>query len=346
MCVYKIMRVNELIIRPQDNILVIAPHPDDESIGVGGLLSLYAEQCEIWVMTDGRYGNAKYFPDEMVGIRKKEFEKALLAVGCKKYKFFEYEDGNLIQYNDCYKNQNFTKYSMIFLPNPSDNHSDHTAVTIYAINELQNKKIRVFLYEVHTPLADITCYVNINDVLNKKKEMVQSYCSQLEIHPYDEQIMTLARFRALQNEQVNCFIETYQELEIENFLQRTTGTEIELAKYKYFTRIMKEWIALKKARSISDILYEKGFDSVAIYGYGMLGKLLLEELESEGHNVMYIVDKNPKILCDGKKVIHDICNMPQVDVVVVTSFGQEQILKEIEDCVGIKTMSMVELFDL
>ena len=51
------MGIYPLVIKETEKILIVAPHPDDESIGTGGLLSLYSNQCDVIVMTDGRYGN-------------------------------------------------------------------------------------------------------------------------------------------------------------------------------------------------------------------------------------------------------------------------------------------------
>jgi len=39
-----------------DRLLVVAPHPDDESIGCGGLLLKHADKCDVAVLTDGRHG--------------------------------------------------------------------------------------------------------------------------------------------------------------------------------------------------------------------------------------------------------------------------------------------------
>ena len=50
------IRLDE-IIQSTDKILVVAPHPDDETIGLGGLLLLYGEQIDVLVLTDGSKGN-------------------------------------------------------------------------------------------------------------------------------------------------------------------------------------------------------------------------------------------------------------------------------------------------
>ena len=35
-------------------ILIVSPHPDDETIGCGGILAKYGSQCDVVVLTDGR----------------------------------------------------------------------------------------------------------------------------------------------------------------------------------------------------------------------------------------------------------------------------------------------------
>ena len=45
-------------IKSKDRILVVAPHPDDESIGMGGVLALYKRQCDVLLLTDGRHGHS------------------------------------------------------------------------------------------------------------------------------------------------------------------------------------------------------------------------------------------------------------------------------------------------
>ena len=63
----------ELKLRRRDKVLVLAPHPDDEVMGCGGLLSKYSTNCDVVFLTDGRHGaQDSSSPIEMALIRKKE----------------------------------------------------------------------------------------------------------------------------------------------------------------------------------------------------------------------------------------------------------------------------------
>ena len=71
------------------NILVIAPHPDDESIGVGGLIMSYPRQCTVIVMTDGGAAIPSVNPKTMKHIRKREFEEAMNYAGIETTSTFQ-----------------------------------------------------------------------------------------------------------------------------------------------------------------------------------------------------------------------------------------------------------------
>ena len=60
-------------------VLCIQPHPDDNEIGMGGIVAFLAEKgCEIHYLTvtDGRLGNSgtPHSPDELAATRKVEAE--------------------------------------------------------------------------------------------------------------------------------------------------------------------------------------------------------------------------------------------------------------------------------
>jgi LmbE family N-acetylglucosaminyl deacetylase len=70
--------MEQLQISPSNTILVIAPHSDDESLGCGGLLLKYPKQCDVVVVTDGRYGGLpNQTHDEIIKIRQEELIQAM-----------------------------------------------------------------------------------------------------------------------------------------------------------------------------------------------------------------------------------------------------------------------------
>ena len=61
-------------VKENDKILVVAPHPDDECIG---LLVCYPNICKVLVLTDGRQGQGDMTPEKIRVIREKEFIKEM-----------------------------------------------------------------------------------------------------------------------------------------------------------------------------------------------------------------------------------------------------------------------------
>ena len=338
----------ELKIDSTERILIVAPHPDDECIGTGGLLALYPGQCDVIIMTDGRYGGDEYLPQRLVEIRKKELVNALALCGVNDYKFYDYEDKSLILHGDCFDHTDFSKYTKVFLPNPNDNHSDHTASYQYALESIKKmhlNNISVFQYEVHGPLPEFDCYIDISNVIDLKKRMIECYDSQIKIHPYSQQVVELAKYRACQNNCPGKHIETYRE--VNGFCGSSIGVEKELVKYKKFIEILTAWMKLRNSGvNISDYLKRNKYDSIAIYGYGILGKLLLHELKSFDVDVRYIIDRNEKIIIDGMHIYHSTNDLEYVDILIVTTiFVDKQIIGEVAKTSNIECVSLERIID-
>lgn len=82
--------------------LVFAPHPDDETLGCGALLSQRSAagaRVEIVVATDGRnsFRSEKLTPDELAAVRHDEVLAALAVLGVapEQVTFLGFEDGSL-----------------------------------------------------------------------------------------------------------------------------------------------------------------------------------------------------------------------------------------------------------
>lgn len=181
-----------------DKILVVAPHPDDESIGMGGFMSHYARKIDVIILTDGRKGKPDtemISPDKLCAIRKKECRSALQTVGIDKIFFENIEDGTVVLQKriECIKD--FSQYKYIFVPNRMDAHMDHRAAYhIFKKIARVNKKILVE-YEVWSPINQPDFYFDITEYIKTKEKMIKAYESQLVTCNYIEMITGLNRYR-------------------------------------------------------------------------------------------------------------------------------------------------------
>jgi len=320
-------------ITQEDKILVIAPHPDDESIGVGGMLSIYAKQCEVWVLTDGSKCQMPNSGEEIIEIRKAEFINAMEYLGVQKYRMFEMEDRCLFQNLDLLIYEDISKFTKIFIPSNHESHIDHVSTYQIAINMLKAQKIvdkEIYLYEITAPMKSFNCMLDISKVIENKKNCIQIYDSQIRIYDYVGAASSLNRFRACMAGMFNAYIEVYNLIELESNEimdnDRALSMSMTLEKYKGFVKILDKWIQYEASQlGIEYFLLENNWKNVSIYGFGILGKRLYEILTNSQVSVDYVMDKREFPNKSNFLLVEQ--DMPQTDLIIVTAIFDYKNIK-------------------
>ncbi len=313
-----------LDIKENDHILIIAPHPDDECIGPGGLLARYPGQCRVIVLTDGREGQGDAAPERVKAVREREFQEEMSFLGIADYRMLGYEDGTLLRHTDCLEQIGLAGYTEIFVTGMHDNHPDHTAAYLSVRQALQKQGIgesEVYLYEVHAPLQCPTHLLDITDRMEEKQHMIRFHRSQLTALPYDRYAACMAEYRALQNRLCGRRIEVYTRVETEGDTRESAELQSRLQKQILFYQVLTRWMQRKiTGGSLAETLMLRGYRRIAVYGYAELGRLLCLELAKSPVRAAYVLDK--KAVDSGRAdlpVYAPRAGLPAVDAVVVTA---------------------------
>lgn len=213
------LKPKELVITPDSKCLCLAPHPDDESIGMGGVLALFPDNFELILLTDGRKGIKDLPSDEVIKKREDEFKCAMAACKIEKYSFLKAEDKKLLDAYDLFKTIEIAGYDYIFVPNIIDQHPDHKAVSLLLKQLLEQKKfkkdLKICFYEVWSTLGLVNSFVDISDVVETKKMMINCYKSQTAQKDYEYHALGLNQYRGMFKDKK--FVEAFCVLEIEEF---------------------------------------------------------------------------------------------------------------------------------
>ena len=81
-----------------NRVLVISPHPDDESIGCGGTLRKHAldgDSVHVIFLTSGERGGHGRSLEETARIREQEAKTAASVLGVKHFEFWREPDSGL-----------------------------------------------------------------------------------------------------------------------------------------------------------------------------------------------------------------------------------------------------------
>lgn len=192
----------DLKICPGDRILVVAPHPDDESIGCGGLLALYGKQCDVLLLTDGRRGHMGRYDgreEELVKLREEELRRAVELAGVHKLTMLRIPDSELFGHDAEVGRYDIREYDYIFVTNHMESHEDHRMCfrMLKKMKRSQHAKAMLMEYEVWTPMVRPSHYLDITDVIGQKRDMIEQHQSQMMDIDYAGKGIALSCYRGI-----------------------------------------------------------------------------------------------------------------------------------------------------
>jgi LmbE family N-acetylglucosaminyl deacetylase len=188
------------------NVLVIAPHPDDEVIGCGGVIRLRVERGErvaVAFLTSGELG-LKHLPRAKAWkIREAEARRAAKILGFKKLYFLHQPDWMLRDHAAAVSQRlksvlKAERPGVVYLPHQKDGHPDHKCtlpILRAALKHCPNLKPELFAYESWTPLAVHDVVVDISQTMPTKLHALRVHRSQLDEFDYVKAVMGLNQFR-------------------------------------------------------------------------------------------------------------------------------------------------------
>jgi LmbE family N-acetylglucosaminyl deacetylase len=190
-------------------VVIVAPHPDDETLGCGGAIALLCRHnydVRVLVMSDGTlsHPNSRKYPaPALQSLREQETINALsiLGVNRKAVTFFRFKDGSVPSLT-CFDFQNAKVLcrnylqavipETIFIPWRADPHSDHRATWQLIRTALLDSEMKIKCIEY--PIWDwdvqqqrqvssrdriLGWRLDISPVLHLKTQAIAAYKSQL-----------------------------------------------------------------------------------------------------------------------------------------------------------------------
>lgn len=190
------------------NVIVIAPHPDDECLGCGGALCLHARKRDRTVavfLTSGELG-LKHLPRAKAwSIRENEARKAAKILRLSALHFLRRRDWCV--------GEERTKAAealapilkqespqLLYVPHEGEWHPDHQ-VALRIVREAVKRSAvsppSARAYEVWTPLSEYDHVEDISSVMSRKLRALRAHGSQLESFDYVRAIRGLNQYRGV-----------------------------------------------------------------------------------------------------------------------------------------------------
>lgn len=162
------------------NILAIGGHPDDIEFGCGGTLIKYAlagHNIFLFVLTDGSFGGDSE-------VRRREQKEAAKFLGARELFWGSFRDTEVVDNRELILKIEEVIHKVqpdiVFLNYLEDVHQDHRAAAQAGVSATRYIR-EVLFYEVPTTQHfEPDIFVDIQDMLDKKLELLKIHASQVD----------------------------------------------------------------------------------------------------------------------------------------------------------------------
>lgn len=208
-----------------DKILVIAPHPDDEVLGVGGTIARYSEEgAEVYVVVATK-GFPPDYPEDAYLLARQEASSAHAILGVKETIFLDFPAARLdtVPHRDvngklCEIVRRIVP-NKLFVPFVGDIHMDHQLIFLSSLvaarpNHPQAPK-EIYAYETLSetnwnapylaPNFVPNVFIDISAYLETKLQAMQMYASQIQPFPSERSEECLRALATLRGATVGRF---------------------------------------------------------------------------------------------------------------------------------------------
>ena len=206
------MIVNESEIYPYSvsdlsdrDCLVLAPHPDDESIGCGGSIVRHVNRgsgVKVLFLTSGENGDFQNaFGEDYIARRRRSAIDALSVLGVKEYEFLGFRDRRLYEKREDALNsvlevvESFSP-RLLYVPSPFEAHPDHRTASWIGWELYSRTGIETAFYEVLMPLYP-NILVDITGEYKTKEAAIRRYDTELYYNDYIDYVEGLNRLRTV-----------------------------------------------------------------------------------------------------------------------------------------------------
>ncbi len=176
------------------NVVIISPHPDDETLGLGGFIAQFHKKFNIKILLVTAGEAADKNDSDLREKRLNEITESLLVLGLQKedLRFLNFPDGNCADFTSEIADQILelieSADTTILAPFPDDGHPDHEAVSLASQKAAFSRNAELKFYPIwawhHFSFEKMQekelLKIEFDDQsLELKKKAIAKFCTQI-----------------------------------------------------------------------------------------------------------------------------------------------------------------------